>query len=225
MRDAGKQAAGRAAAARVTNGMCVGIGSGTTAACFIMALAERVQREGLRIKGIAPSLRSEELARAHGVPLIELTPETRPDLAVDGADEVDANLAIIKGGGGALVREKLVAAGAREFIIIADASKSVVTLGAFPLPVAVIPFGWMTTQKRLESAFQVPALIRGGAETPYVTDDGLYILDMAFGQILDPAETIARLRATVGVADAGLFVGMASRALFGNADGSVREQS
>jgi ribose 5-phosphate isomerase A len=224
MRDAGKQAAGRAAAMRVTNGMCVGLGSGSTAAYFIVALAERVQHEGLKIRGIAPSRSSEALAIEHGVPLIELTMETRPDLAVDGADEVDAHLALIKGGGGALVREKLVAASAKEFIIVADSSKSVEVLGAFSLPVAVIPFGWTTTQARLEIAFGVEALIRGGNATPYMTDDNLYILDMAFGKIPDPAETLRQLHSMVGVADAGLFVGLANRAIFGNSDGTIREQ-
>ena len=222
--ESGKQAAGRAAAAFVRDGMIVGLGSASTANAFHRALAERIQAEGLQIQGVAPSRPTEEHAASLGIPLIPLQSGMTLDLNVDGADEVDANLQLIKGGGGALVREKLVAAAAKEFIVVADASKSVPILGRFPLPVAVIPFGWTTTQARLESLFSVAAPIRGGAENPFVSDDQLYILDVSFGQIPDPAETLARLRAIIGVADAGLFVGMATRALFGNADGTVREQ-
>jgi ribose 5-phosphate isomerase A len=225
MNEEAKRAAGQAAAALVRDGMTLGIGSGTTANHFQEALAARIRDEGLTVRGVAPSRISEEHARALGIPLAPLERGLILDLAVDGADEVDANLNLIKGGGGALVREKLVVAMAREFVVVADESKSVETLGAFPLSVAVIPFGWETTQDRMEEAFGVPASLRGGTDSPFVTDDGLYVLDMRFGHIEEPGDLLVRLRSLVGVADAGLFVGVASRAVFGNPDGSVWEVS
>jgi ribose 5-phosphate isomerase A len=225
MNEDAKRAAGEAAAALVRDGMIVGLGSGTTASYFQEALAARIRDESLNVRGVAPSRKSEEHAQALGIPIASLERGVIVDLAVDGADEVDVNLDLIKGGGGALVREKLVVSMAREFVVIADSSKSVETLGAFPLPVAIIPFGWETTQARLEETFGVPAPMRGGPESPGITDDGLYVLDMRFGHIDEPGDLLARLRSVVGVADAGLFVGVASRVLFGNQDGTVWEVS
>lgn len=219
-----KQAAARAAAQLVQDGMRIGLGSGSTTDFFHEALGERIRTEGLRIQGVAPSTQTEANARQQGIPLVE--PGTLLDLAVDGADEVDPDLNLIKGGGGALVREKIVAASAPELIIIADIRKSVPTLGTFPLPVAIMPFAWRATKSRIESTFGVSSTLRGGESTPFVSDDGLYILDIHFSDangIPNPAETEARLRSIVGVAECGLFVCMTTRVLFGHPDGSVEE--
>jgi ribose 5-phosphate isomerase A len=225
--EAAKEAAGRAAAALVEDGMLVGLGTGTTAKHFVAALGERMRAEGLRLRGCVPtSGRAEALGRAAGLPLVPLTRENTPDLTVDGADEIDPVLHLIKGGGGALVREKLVAVSSREMVVIADATKLVPTLGAFPLPVAVFPFGWENTLARLEDAVGAPAALRpapDGSGAPYVSDDGLHVIDLRLGAIPDPAGLQARLRAVTGVAEVGLFVGIARRALIGSDDGTVRE--
>ena len=219
-----KCAAAVEAARLIQSGMIVGLGTGTTAVFFVEALAERVRRDGLTgVRGVPTSRASEALAARHGLPVVALTPATRPDLTVDGADEVEeSSLALIKGGGGALVREKLVAVAARRFVVIADESKRVARLGAFALPVAVVPFGRETTRARIEDALGVLPVLREKADAPFVTDDGLYVLDLPLGCIDDPAATEARLKAIVGVAEVGLFVGVAHEVLLGQADGSVR---
>lgn len=219
-----KQAAAQAAARLVETGMNVGLGTGTTAVFFVEALAERVRQDGLTgVRGVPTSRASEELAARYGLPIVPLTAATRPDLTVDGADEVEQkSLALIKGGGGALVREKIVAVAARRFVVIADASKLVARLGAFALPVAVLPFGWETTRARIEDAVGVMAHLREKDGAPFVTDDGLYVLDLPLGRIDDPDATEADLKTVVGVAEVGLFVGVAHEVLLGQADGSVR---
>jgi ribose 5-phosphate isomerase A len=229
-KQAARRAAARAAARLVEPGMTVGLGSGSTASLFIEALAERVRDEGLTLRAGVPTSRAagEQAARL-GLPVLPLGSAARPDLTVDGADEADPDLALIKGGGGALVQEKLVAVASRELVIVADADKAVATLGAFPLPVAVVPFGWETTRERVVAAVgqeDVPAARRetGGAGEPFVTDDGLYILDLRVGRIPDPAALERALKQIVGVVDCGLFTGLASRVLFGQADGSVVER-
>jgi ribose 5-phosphate isomerase A len=218
-----KQAAGVAAAKLVQDGMTIGLGSGSTAACFIAAVGERIRNEGLRVQGIAPSVRSENLALQHGIPLVELTPDTIPDLAVDGTDEADAALNLIKGGGGALAREKIVAVAAKEFIVIADRSKRVPTLGRFPLPVAVFPFGWQETRARIVRGFAVPAALRMVGDAPFLSDDGMYIFDLPFGEIPHPANVEEKLNNIPGVAACGLFIGMASRLILGDEAGDVQE--
>lgn len=225
MSDTAKQAAAEAAAKLVQDGMILGLGTGSTAAFFLAAVGARVQTEGLKLQGIATSARSAEMAAQYGIPLVDLTPDTRPDLAVDGADEVDLNLNLIKGGGGALVREKIVAHAAREFVVIVDSSKAVPTLGRFPLPVAVFPFGWEETRARIARGFAVPAALRVNTDgTPFLTDDGLYIVDLSFGEIPDPAHTEAHLNGIPGVAACGLFVDMASVLLIGHDDGTIKEE-
>ena len=223
--EAAKRAAARAAAQLVRTGTLVGIGTGSTAKFFVEALAERVQKEGLQIRGVPTSRQAQALAQERGIVTVPLTAATRPDLTIDGADEVDVYLNLIKGAGGALVQEKLVAVSSREMVVIADESKNVQTLGAFPLPVAVVPFGWETTEERLQKRFGVPTALRQNRDGhgPFVTDDGLYVIDLQFGTIADPAAGERELRSVVGVAEVGLFVGVASRVLFGAADGSVRE--
>ena len=222
-----KRAAGAAAARLIAPNMVIGLGTGTTARFFIDAVGERIRREGLVIRGgVATSQGSEELARHAGIPLLPLTDATRPDLTVDGADEIDPGLHLIKGGGGALVREKLVAASSGRMLVIVDSGKVVPTLGAFPLPVAVFSFGIETTLARLAAAFpDAPATLRPdpATGTPFRTDDGLHIVDMAFGAIADPAALEDSLRGVVGVAEVGLFVGIAASALVGHEDGSVSE--
>jgi ribose 5-phosphate isomerase A len=224
-KEAGKKAASEAAVRLVQDGMVLGIGSGTTANHFQAALAERIQKEGLRVQAVSPSVRSEQHAAAIGIPMVPLSRGLVLDLAVDGADEVADDFSLIKGGGGALIREKLVVAAAREFIVVADDSKAVGTLGAFPLPVAIIPFAWEQTVDRIAAAFPVPITMRGGNDNLFVSDDGLYIADLHFGTIPDPAETHARLRSIYGVADCGLFVHLAHRVLLGSPEGQVREMT
>ncbi len=223
--DAAKRAAAQAAVALVDDGMTVGLGTGSTAKFFVEALAARVQEERLRLRCVPTSRTARAQAEQFGLTVVPLTNANRPDLTIDGADEVDPALNLIKGGGGALVQEKLVAVSSREMVVIADGSKEVPVLGAFPLPVAVVPFGWETTCSRLTDAFGVAAALRQSREGhgPFVTDDGLYVVDLHFGEIPDPAGLEARLRAIVGVAEVGLFVGVAARVVFGAPDGSVRD--
>lgn len=222
-RDAAKRAAGEYAARFVTPGMTVGLGTGSTAAFFHEALATRV-REGLEVRAVATSEATAERARSLGIPVVDFGPETLPDLTVDGADEIGPNLSVIKGGGGALVREKLVAAASKRMIVIADARKKVATLGAFPLPVAVVPFGVERLSAQLRADFEVPVSLRVTATgAPLVTDDGLHLLDLHFEIIPRPALLEKRLKNYVGVVDSGLFVGIASQAILGDDGGSVSE--
>lgn len=219
----GKRAAGEYAARYVTPGMTVGLGTGSTAAFFHEALAARV-RDGLSIRAVATSEATAERARSLGIPVVDFGPETLPDLTVDGADEIGPNLSAIKGGGGALVREKIVAAASRRMVVIADASKKVATLGAFPLPIAVVPFAVERLVAQLRADFEVPVSQRVTASgAPKVTDDGLHILDLHFDVIPRPALLEKRLKNYVGVVDSGLFVGIAAQALLGHDDGSVEE--
>jgi ribose 5-phosphate isomerase A len=220
-----KKAAAVAAAQLIQTGMVVGIGTGSTAKYFTEALAQRVQAEGLVLRCVPTSRQSRALAEEWGLPMVALTASTHPDITVDGADEFDPALNLIKGGGGALVQEKLVAVSSREMVVIADESKAVKTLGAFPLPVAVVPFGWETTQERLVQRFGVEANLRQNRDGhgPFVTDDGLYVIDLRFGRIASPSDLESRIRGVTGVADVGLFVGVASRVLVGTEEGTVRE--
>ena len=224
-KDAAKRAAAHAAAQLVRTDTLVGIGTGSTAKFFVEALAARIHTDGLRVRGVPTSRQAQALAQERGIVTVPLTAATRPDLTVDGADEVDAHLNLIKGGGGALVQEKLVAVSSREMVVIADESKSSALLGKFALPVAVVPFGWETTNERLIARFAVPTALRQNRDGhgPFVTDDGLYVIDLRFGTIPDPAALERELRSVVGVAEVGLFVGVASRVIFGAADGSMRE--
>jgi ribose 5-phosphate isomerase A len=221
---AAKQAVAEAGARLVESGTVVGLGSGSTAARFIEALGARVRNEGLDVRGVPTSEAAADLARGAGIPVIPLRPDTRPALAIDGADEVGPGFALIKGGGGALVREKLVAAAATTFVVMVDAGKIVATLGAFPLPVAILPFGVEVTLARLGERFGVaPALRRRPDGNPYQTDDGLFLADLPFGRIDDPAALEDRLKRERGVTEVGLFNGLAARVLVGHADGSVTD--
>lgn len=214
-----KQAAGYRAAEWVKDGMTVGLGTGSTAYYAIERIGQRVA-EGLRIRAIATSNASEELALKYHIPIIQAAEVDRLDLAIDGADEVDPQMALIKGGGGALLREKLVAKASDRFIVIADSSKAVPHLGAFKLPIELVPFCYEWTLKGLKERYGVPIEMRQREGELYVTDNGNYIADASFGQIIDPGRLSDELKATTGVVEHGLFVGIAHTIVIGYEDGS-----
>ena len=205
----------------VQDGMSLGLGSGTTSTIFIKQLGERV-KQGLRVQGIATSEASQRLAESLSIPITTFDQCPELDLAIDGADEVGPDLALIKGGGGAMLREKIVAGAARRFIVIADSSKLVDTLGRFPLPVEVIQMALPLVSRKLEALDLNPKLRHHPDGSLYITDEGNVILDCACGSIPDPAWTASELRSIVGVVEHGLFVNMASLALIAGDDG-VRE--
>jgi ribose 5-phosphate isomerase A len=211
--DEEKQRAAERALALVEDGMRLGLGTGSTAARFVRLLGERV-RGGLQVRGVATSEATARLARELGIPIDELD-ERELDLAVDGADEIDPQLRLIKGAGGALLREKMVAAAARRLVVIADSRKRVAVLGAAPLPVEVVRFGWAATGRHVAALGGVPELRRGVDGAPLVTDEGHYLFDCRFGAIAQPAELAAALAAIPGVVEHGLFIGLARTALIG----------
>ena len=226
MSDAQKQATGEAAAALVEAGMTVGLGTGSTAAFFVRALAAR----RLDVVGVATSEATAALARSLGMWLAELDEVEAIDLTVDGADEIGPGLALIKGGGAALLREKLVWTASKRCVVIADASKEVARLGAFPLPIEVVEFGHLQTAARLAAALEGQGIavkprlrVKGlslKGDLPVRTDSGNLIYDAPCGAIGDPAALAAALKAVTGVVDHGLFLGLAERALIGT-DGGV----
>ncbi len=200
--------------------MVVGLGTGSTAKFAVQAIGEKVA-EGLRIVGIPTSEKTAALARALSIPLATLGEYTEIDLTIDGADEVEeGSLHLIKGHGGALLREKIVASASKRLIIVADESKVVRRLGAkFAVPLEVVPFGWQATERHLKAIGAKPFLRLDGTDQPYVTDGGHYILDCGFGEIADPAAVSAQLDAIVGVVEHGLFLGMATEVVIGAASG------
>ncbi len=218
---AGSEELKREAAARsmryVEDGMRVGLGTGTTSRYVVELLGERV-RGGMKIIGVPTSNASAELAQSVGIPLSTLAETPELDVNLDGADEVGPDLALIKGGGGALLHEKIVASAAREFIVVVGEGKVVPKLGAFPLPVEVIPFAGPLVQSRLEKLDAHPNLRMAG-DSPYLTDEGNWIYDCRFGAIPDPERTAAALRAIVGVVEHGLFLKMATRVIVADAGG------
>jgi ribose 5-phosphate isomerase A len=208
-----KRRAGARAVEFIDDGMAVGLGTGSTAYWMVESLGRRV-RAGLRVRCIPTSRRTEEQARSLGIPLVTFSEVGQLDLAIDGADEIGPGLALIKGGGGALLREKLVARAARRFVVIADASKRVETLGRFPLPVEVAPFAWEVTARRVAEATSAePQLRRDERGEVYLTDNGNYILDCRCLEIRDPERTERELKLLTGVVECGLFVGMAELAI------------
>jgi ribose 5-phosphate isomerase A len=211
--DQEKEAAARASLQFVKDGQVVGLGTGSTAAYFIKLLAEQV-KNGLRVRGIPTSVRSRELAQSLGIPLTTLDECQEIAVTVDGADEVDPQLRLIKGGGGAMLREKIVASATEKLVIVADASKQVAVLGRFPLPVEVIPFAQMLVSKRMAALGADVSVRKGEDGTPYVTDENNHILDCKFGQIPDADGLARKLSEMPGVVEHGLFIGMASVVLF-----------
>lgn len=203
--------------------MVVGLGTGSTAWYAIEALIRRV-REGLRILAIPTSERSAAQAEAGGIQLTSFAEHQHLDIAIDGADEIElGSLNLIKGLGGALLREKIVAAAAQRLVIVADGRKLVRQLGGTaPVPVEVVPFGWETTDKRLRRLGTEPVLRRDASGQPYRTDGGNLILDCRFGPIAEPAELDQAIGHTIGVVETGLFVGMAQMALVADDTGIRR---
>ena len=218
--DQEKQLAARSALEWVKSGMRLGLGSGSTAYHFIRFLGEKVQQGQIKVEAIAASRASETLARQFQIPLLDPERGLRLDLAVDGADEIGPGLSLIKGGGGALLREKVIARAADQFLVIADSSKRVSQLGAFPLPVEVIGFAVPWVMDELARLGSKTALRMGAGSSAYLTDQQNNILDCNFGVITDPQALAAKLEAIPGIAEHGLFLNYAHAALIAG-DGDV----
>lgn len=214
-----KQIAAEKAVELIQDGMIVGLGTGSTAYFAIQKIGQRIQ-EGLNIKAVASSKASEDLAHQFGIPLIPFADVEVIDITIDGADEVDPKLNLIKGGGGALLREKILAGNSKRFIVIVDESKLVPALGPFQLPVEIVPFAYELTVRKLQ-ALGAKLKIREANGAPYITDNGNLIADCDFGDITDPATLHQQLNTTPGVVDNGLFVNMTSQVIVGHADGTI----
>ena len=199
----------------VESGMTLGLGSGSTSTLWIKLLGEKVRDQGLKIRAIASSEDSEHLGRSYGIPLVNFEECRSLDLTIDGADEVAPNLALIKGGGGKLLREKIVASASKRFVIVADESKQVEKLGRFPLPVEVIPMAAPLVSDSLRALGFTPTIRVNRDGTRYITDEGNLILDCSGLLIDDPDKMAAKLDSIVGVVEHGLFLRMATLALIG----------
>ena len=227
-RDTAKQAAAEAAVQLVDDGMCVGLGSGSTTAYALEFLGRRVQAEGLHVRGVPTSFATERRARTHGIPLTSLDDDPTLDLALDGADEVDDAVRLIKGGGGAHAREKVVAHQADRFVVLVDPTKEVDQLGTrFPVPVEVLPMAATPVMNALDATGATPTLRTAEAKDgPVVTDQGLWIVDATFPDGIDAPEALdCMLCDRPGVLDHGLFLEMATDVLVGHPDGSVDHRS
>jgi len=215
-----KQEAGVAACAYVNDGMNVGLGTGSTVKYTIIELGRRVTEEGLSIVGVPTSLATEELARSVGIPLAELDTLNMLDVVIDGTDEFDPQFNLIKGGGAALLREKIVAQASKKMVVVADARKQVEHLGAFPLPVEITCFSWATTKRSIEKVLNCSTSRRMNGDEPLKTDNGNFIIDAQTGpNIHDPAETERQLLALAGVVQVGLFNGMCDVVILARDDG------
>ncbi len=221
--DALKQNAAAAAVRMVESGMLVGLGTGSTARHAIRLLGDRF-RDGLRFTGVPTSIASFQLARSFGIPLIESPTATPIDLTIDGADEIgEADLSLVKGMGGALLREKLVAVLTRHLVIVADETKLSSRLtGRVPIPVEIVSFGWESTKARLLALGCRPVLKRDEQGNPYLTDGGNLILNCKFDDLTNPTETERALSMIVGVVETGLFLGLAKTALVASGSGVRR---
>ena len=216
-----KQRAAEAAVSYVRDGMVVGLGTGSTADCFLLALATALRSGKLKnLRGVPTSRQSEKRANELGIPLASLSECPSPNITIDGADEVDPHLDLIKGLGGALLREKVVAQNSRKLIIIADASKTVSYLGErSPLPVEVTVFGHEVQPPFLKSLGCEPTLRRTAAGQPFMTDNGNYIYDCKFSKAMTAPQVEAKLKSRAGVVETGLFLGLASVVLIGTDSG------
>ena len=219
--DLEKEAAARASLRFVRDGNIVGLGTGSTAAYAVRFLGGRV-RAGLKIRGIPTSVQTKELATSVGIPLTTLDEFQQIDVTIDGADEFDPNLQLIKGGGGALLREKIIASASRQLVIIADSSKQVAVLGKFPLPVEVIPFAQPLVAKRIAALGATVKLRPDANGNPFATDEGHHILDCSFGQIPDPPALARTLSDMPGIVEHGLFIDLATVVLMAKG-GTVTE--
>lgn len=217
-----KALAARRAVAEVQDGMVLGLGTGSTSALVVSELGRRIEREGLRVVGVPTSEATMAQARALSIPLATLDQHPQLDLDIDGADEVDPRRDLIKGLGGALLREKIIALAARRLVIVVDESKVVSRLGEHaPVPVEVVPFGWRRTAAELVALGAEPRL-RAAAAGPFQTDGGHFILDCRFAEGRDLAELAGALKALTGVVEHGLFCGMRPTVVVGGADGGCR---
>ena len=222
-----KLAAARRAVDFVEAGMRVGLGTGSTSAWMVRCLGQRVREEGLRITGVPTSDRTAALARGVGISVVTLEEARWLDLTIDGTDEFDPELNLIKGGGGAHLREKIVATASDQMIVIADAAKEVAHLGAFPLPVEVIPFGWQTSKALIEEMLVSldvlgrDVTVRMNGEAPFVSDEGNRILDLHLGRIGNPRQLALALNQVPGVVENGLFMDICDRVVIGHGDGRV----
>ncbi|WP_417816551.1 ribose-5-phosphate isomerase RpiA [Tritonibacter scottomollicae] len=225
--DKAKFVAAKRAAEMVEDGMRVGLGTGSTAAWLVRCLGEMVREDGLKITGVPTSARTAALAREVGIEVITLDEAKWLDLTIDGADEFDSDLNLIKGGGGALLHEKIVATASDQMVVIADKAKEVATLGAFPLPIEVIPFGWQTTQALIEETLismdvmgRTSTLRMNGA-SPYVTGEGNHILDLHLTRIGNPRQLALVINQIPGVVENGLFIDICDTVVIGYGDGKV----
>ncbi len=225
--DKAKFVAAKRACDYVESGMKLGLGTGSTAAWLVRCLGELVRDEGLKIKGVPTSSRTAQLAREVGIEVISLDEAKWLDLTIDGADEYDHALNLIKGGGGALLQEKIVATASDQMIVIADISKKVEALGAFPLPVEVIPFGWQTSKALVEEALigmdvlSATSTLRMNGDTPFITDEGNHILDLHLNRIGNPRQLSLVLNQIPGIVENGLFIDICDIVITGYGDGRV----
>jgi ribose 5-phosphate isomerase A len=225
--DKGKFLAAKRSVEFVEDGMKLGLGTGSTAAWMVRCLGERVREEGLRVTGVPTSHRTADLARAEGIPVTTLEEARWLDMTIDGADEFDPALNLIKGGGGALLMEKIVATASDQMIVITDPSKQVESLGAFPLPVEVIPFGWEVTKTLIEEALinldvlGRTAVMRMNMNEPYVTDQGNYILDLHLKRIGNSRQLSLVLNQIPGVVENGLFNDICDILIIGHPGGEI----
>lgn len=218
-----KKIAGETAAKLIRNGMLVGLGTGSTAAFFIEALGKRCKEEGLQITAVASSTQSLSQAKKVGIPLVNDHVIDVLDITVDGADEIDKHNNMIKGGGGALLREKILACSTKEMVVIIDENKRVDNLGSFPVPVEITRFAYHTTLSRIQDHGYPGALRLNHDNSIYVTDNGNYIFDIRFDKpILNPKKEHERLRSILGVLETGLFFDVVSKVIIGYLDGTVK---
>ncbi|MQY43389.1 ribose-5-phosphate isomerase RpiA [Epibacterium sp. SM1969] len=225
--DKAKFVAAKRAADMVEDGMRLGLGTGSTTAWLVRCLAQMVQEDGLRISAVPTSARTANMARELGLNVVTLDDAKWLDLTIDGADEFDHDLNLIKGGGGAHLQEKIVATASDQMVVIADAGKAVDTLGAFPLPVEVLPFGWQTSQALLEETLVSmdvlgrTSTLRMNGSDPFISDEGNYILDLHLNRIGNARQLALVLNQIPGVIENGLFIDICDRVVIGHGDGTV----
>ena len=225
--DRSKYACALRASALVENGMKVGLGTGSTAYWLVYHLAERVRSEGLEFVGVPTSNRTREQAQAEGLKLISMDDAGRLDITIDGADEFDQSMNLIKGGGGAHLQEKIVAFGSDRMVVIADETKKVNKLGKFPLPVEVLKFGSASSQKQIEELLiaqnyrDFTVQMRMDKNKPFITDEGNYIFDLNLGEIQNPRKLCVDLNFIPGVVENGLFIDVCNAVIIGYSDGTA----